>query len=121
MTANLMAATSSTPQTLAVTQVSSANTETDAYTVPSASSLKIGTASLCNTTTGMITVSLSIVPEGGTAGTANRVLYQYPLAAGDTLSLNSYLAGALMGAGDFVSLNCSATGVTLSMTGAVGS
>lgn len=121
MTANLIAATSLVPQTLAVTQPSVANTETTAYTVPPVSSLKIATASLCNTTGAPVTVNLSIVPSGGTAGLANRVISGYLLAAGDTLSLSAYLADALMQAGDFISRNDTATGVTLVITGAVGS
>lgn len=119
MTQNLMAATSLIPQTLNVTQVSAANTETTAYTVPAASSLKIATASLCNTTNATVTINVSVVPSGHAAGVANRVVYGYTLTAGDTLPL-SVLTDALMGPGDFVSLNFSATGVTLVMTGAVG-
>lgn len=101
--------------------MSAANTETTAYTVPASSSLKVATATLCNTTAAAVTVAVSIVPSGGTAGVANRVVSGYQIAANDTLSLSEILGGALMGPGDFVSLNFSATGVTLSMTGAVGS
>lgn len=120
MSQNLIQAASINPQTLAVTQVSVANTETTAYTVPAVSSLRVATASLCNTTGAAVTVNVSVVPSGGTAAAANRVVSGYSLAAGDTLTMSDILGGALMGPGDFVSLNMSATGVSLVMTGAVG-
>lgn len=116
---NLVAVQTMTPQVLGVVQVSGANTETVAYTVPTSSSLKVSTGSLCNTTGAAVTVSLSIVPSGGVAGVSNRVISGYSLAAGDTLPLSGYLSGALMGAGDFISLNFSATGVTMVLTGVV--
>lgn len=121
MSNNLIAASSLTPQVLASSQIVNASTETTVYTGPTNESTVIATAWLCNTTASSVTVSVSVVAAGGTAGTTNRIVDSYPLAANDTLSLNPYLGGAMLGPGDFISVNVgTAAAVNFGATGTVG-
>lgn len=93
--------------------------EAPAYTVGAGHGVKLGTGSICNTTGAAVTVTISVVPSGGTAGATNRIISAFPLGAGDTQSLKDYLAGAYLGPGDFISAVASATGVALVLTAAV--
>ena len=122
MSQNLIAANNLNPQVLVSEQIAAANTETTVYQVAAAASVTVATAWLCNTTASAVTVSVSVCQSGQTAGATNRVVDAYPLAANDTLSLTPYLGGALMGPGDFVSVNVgTAAAVNFGATGAVGS
>lgn len=118
MAQNLLApATSALPSVLVSKQLE--NTATTQYTGPAASAVKIAKAILCNTTGVSVTVSLSVVKATGTAGTANRILSAYPLAAGDTTTI-SELEGLFLGPGDFISTTAgAATAVTLVLSGVV--
>jgi hypothetical protein len=78
--------------------------ETTVYTVPASTGVKLAQATLCNTSAGLVHVSLSLVPSGSTAGVANRILSAYPLAAGDSLPLADFLGGHMLGPGDFISV-----------------
>jgi hypothetical protein len=118
-THNLITADSNEPGVLVSQHI--AATETTQYTCPSDSAATIRTATLCNTHTSAITVSVSLVKFGGTAGVANRVLHSYSLAAGDSIRLDE-LTGAMLGQGDFISAIAStASKVALVVTGAVSS
>jgi hypothetical protein len=121
-TQNLIAATSNLPQVLVAQQV--AATETTQYTCPANSAVKIATANLCNTAAVAVTVAISVVKTGGTAGNANRVLslpINTPLAPGDSMTVTE-LVGCLLGPGDFVSAIASAaTSVSLVISGTVSS
>lgn len=68
-----------------------------------------------------VTVSLSLVPTGGTVGDGtHRILNNYSLAANDTFSLNGLLSGAMLGPGDIIAgFASTATGVDLVVTGTV--
>lgn len=91
--------------------------ETTVYTVGAAKAAKLATLSLCNSSASPVTVSVSLVPAGGTAGVGNRLIYNFSLAAGDTTTV-SEAAGAWLGASAFVSINVSAaTAVTAILTG----
>lgn len=116
-TQNLMDATSGLPKVL-VSQFL-ANSETTQYTGPANSSVKISSARLTNTSGSAVTVSISLVKTGGTAGNSNRVLAGYSLAAGDGIDLPE-LAGAFLGPADFVSAIASTgSAVALVLTGVV--
>ncbi|MDF3280501.1 hypothetical protein [Gordonia sp. N1V] len=117
MTQNLMGATSALPQVLVSQQL--AATETTQYTCPAASAAKIARAVLTNTSGSAVTVSVSMVKSGGTAGAANRVIAPYTLIAGDSIIVDE-LQGNFLGPGDFVStLAGTASAVTLVMSGVV--
>lgn len=115
-TQNLMGATSALPQVLVSQQL--AATETTQYTCPANSAVKIATAALTNTSASAITISLSVVKSGGTAGSANRVI-SFILAAGDSTVLQE-LSGVFLGPADFISAIASAaTSVALVISGVV--
>lgn len=117
MSTNIMAATTITPQVL-VAQTLAAS-ETTQYTGPASSSVKITKAVLCNTSGANVTVSISLVKSGGTAGAANRLLASYSLVAGDSTVLDE-LTDQVLTAGDFVSaLASTASVVALVMSGVV--
>lgn len=105
---------------LASGQVSGTSAST-VYTVPAASLVKLVTAVLCNVSGSAVTVSVSIVPAGGTAGSSNRIVSGYSLAAGESIVLNE-VAGGLLDAGAFVSVQCSAgSSVNYLLTGLLAS
>lgn len=116
-TQNLFGASSGLPQVLVSHWL--AASETTQYTCPANSSVKIAGARLTNTTGSAVTVSVSVVKSGDTAGPSNRVLSSYSLAAGDGIILDE-LKDLFLGPGDFVSAIASgATAVSLVMSGVV--
>jgi hypothetical protein len=66
-------------------------------------------------------VYLSIVKAGGTVGDGtHRVIHNYSLAGNDTLALQEYLGGAMLGPGDMIAAYSSLAGaVDLVVTGTV--
>lgn len=105
---------------LASTLVPSANAEVTVLQCPSATEpstvyqVVVATAWLINTSSSSaVTVSVSVVPAGGTPGPVNRVVASYSLGELNTLSLNPFLAGAILGPGDSISVNVSAPDVVV--------
>lgn len=118
-TQNLAAVTSLLPQVLVSQYV--ANTETTQFTGAANSGNKISSATLANTSGSAVTVSVSVVKSGGTAGASNRVIPGYSIAPGDSVVL-TWLVDVLLGPGDFISAIASAaSAVALVITGAVNS
>lgn len=118
-TQNLLGASSNLPKVLLAQYV--AATETTQYTCAANSAVRVASATLCNTHTAAITVSVSVVPTGGTAAGSNRILSSYSVAAGDSIRLDE-LTGALLGPGDFISgIASTASKVAFVVTGAVSS
>jgi hypothetical protein len=91
--------------------------------VPTRNVVKVQTASLCNVSGSAVTVSVSVVASGGTAGATNRVISGYSLAAGDTISHEdglSVLKELRLGPGDFISVNAgTSSAVDCVLTGEV--
>ena len=70
---------------------------------------------VCNTTTGTITLNLSIVPNGNVVGVANRLLFGVSVTAGQTLFID---ISQVMASGDFISASASAaTSLTATISG----
>lgn len=103
---NLLAAATITPKVLCSTQVAGTSATT-VYTTPSSTTTKIMQGTMCNTSGSSVNVSLSIIPSGGSSDGTHKVISTYALAAGDTLSLTPYIGGAMLAAGDFISVICS--------------
>lgn len=117
MTQNLMQATSLLPKVLSSQQLPDTN-QHPVYTCPAntAAILKHGT--LCNVSGGSVTVTVAIVPNGGTYDGTHRILSALPLAAGDTFSLRDYVAGACLGPGDAVYVQAgTANAIDVTLTG----
>ena len=89
--------------------------DTTQYTCPAATTTKIASCTLTNTTGSAATVTLSVVKSGGSSGASNRVLASYPLAANTQLSLGQL---AWLSPGDFISaFSNTGTAVSLVLTG----
>jgi hypothetical protein len=91
------------------------------YTVASNKAVKIGTAALCNVSASAVTISVSVVPSGGTVDGTHKVVSAYSLAAGDTISHEDGLAalkGLMLSEGCVISVNAgTASAVDCVLTG----
>jgi len=117
---NLLAGTTMTPQTLLSAFLGTSDAAV--YTCPGTSTVKIATATVCNVTGTAATVFVGVIPTGGTAGTSHHLVHGFSLAANDSLSLTTYLAGLMLTAGDAVSAySGTATAVAMVLTGTVSS
>jgi len=110
-----------TAKVLASTRLSTTSA-TAVYTVGASKCAKVSTGSLCNvSTTAAVTVTVELVQSGGTADGTHCVLSGYSLAAGDTLSLAEFIAGHMLGEGDFISVTAGTANVLcVVITGAEG-
>jgi len=85
------------------------------YTVPAVTRTFVKTIDMSNTTAAAITVYVSLVPSGGTAGTDNSLFYNVSIPAYSVLQWNGtqliYPAATLQA-------KASAAGVTLTCSGA---
>ncbi|MBF84982.1 MAG: hypothetical protein CL489_11025 [Acidobacteria bacterium] len=69
------------------------------YTVPGSTTTIVKQIALCNTSANNRTVDVHLVPNGGTAGVANAVIYNVVVDATSTTFVNM---SAVMDAGDFI-------------------
>lgn len=116
-TPNLSAITTVTPGVLASAQLASG--ATTIYTVPGSKAAKIAKLVLTNTSGSAVSVSVSLVPSGGSVDTTHRVVSGYNLAAGDSTAV-SELEGVWMGDGDFISVTAAtASAVDVMLSGLV--
>lgn len=120
MTADFKTGTSLAGKILASGRVATTSATT-VYTVPASSAVKVATATLCNTSASAVTVSVSVVPSGGSVDGTHVVVSSYSLAGNDSMSITE-IVGALLDAGAFVSITCSTGAViTYLLTGVVSS
>lgn len=103
-----------TVQYIKLFQAALATAATTQYTTPASRQDVIKDYELCNTTGAAITVTLNVVPNGGSAGTANQVLSSASVPANQTLHWTGTI---VMNAGDFISTATSAVGVTATFSG----
>lgn len=93
---------------------SSATTE---YTCPTSTRTIIDKFTATNTDSGALTITVYIVPSGGSATGSNTITKAYSISAGATVSL-SEMQNQILAAGDFVSvLASSASKVVIRMSG----
>jgi hypothetical protein len=69
---------------------------------------------VCNTTSGALTIFISLVALSGTAGTANALYSGYTIAANTTLSWRGL---QVLVAGTFISVKSTTTGLTITASG----
>lgn len=84
-----------------------ATTATTLYTVPASKEAKISSFALTNTSSSTVTVSVSVVPSGGSVDGTHLVLASYSLAAYDTIShedVLSALKGVYLDTGAFLAV-----------------
>ena len=91
-----------------------ANSNTTVYTSTNESA--ITNLTLCNYSASNVTISLHVVPSGGTVGNGNIMLKDLQITAGDTYVLYAGAEKLLLDNGDFInviaSANTSVTAVT---------
>lgn len=104
-----------TPARLAQTQPGTSYAT--AYTVPASTTAIVKEILVCNPTASTVTLTVSLVASGGTAGATNNVISAVPVGPGQTViySLSSVLA-----TGGFISMLASAaTSLTVTVSGVV--
>ena len=84
------------------------------YRVPGGTRTYVKDIDICNTTGAAITVNVSLVASGDTAGTANALYYGYTVAANGVLQWRGV---AIMNAADTVQVKASAVGCTAYISG----
>jgi hypothetical protein len=95
---------------------------TTVYTVPASTTVKIASATLCNTSGSAVTISVALLQSGQVADGTHAVISGYSLAAGDTISLKDYIGGAMLATGESISVTASTANVIdVVITGAVSS
>lgn len=102
-----------TPVRLYIGQPSTS--QTTLYTVPSTTSLIVKQITICNTSTSSASISLNVVPFGGSASSANLVVSNYSVQANATQSLN---LSQVLSTGDVISaLQGTSGAITLIISG----
>lgn len=101
---DLFNATHANPRVL-VSQQMPDNAEDTVYAVSGTGSTVLKHGTICNISVAAVIVSMSIMKSGQAIGsTQHRLLHQYSLAAGDTLSLRDFIADCCLGPGDFITV-----------------
>ena len=85
------------------------------YTTPKVTRTFVKTIDVSNTTSGIVTLYVSLVPSGGTAGTDNALFSAVTIPAYSTMQ---WTGTELMNAGGTLQAKASTTGVTLTSSGA---
>ena len=101
-----------TPNTLGQTAATTAYTTL--YTVPANTRTYVKQIDICNTTSGALTVFVSLVPNGGTAGASNALYYGQSVAANTTLS---WAGVQILLPGSTIQVKGSGAGLTITASG----
>jgi len=88
------------PYSTAVNNVTSSAPET-LFTVPDGYYFEVVDFSVCNIEGATLAVTVSLVPDGGSASASNRVYDAYPVAANDSGTLTA-VVGRLLEPGEFI-------------------
>jgi hypothetical protein len=119
MANNIMAATSTIPQSLFNGQLAGTGA-TLLYTVPADSSAVAKQGAACNVSGAAVTFSLGIVPSGGSWDGTHTIISAWAIEPGNSLPLTDYLAGACLNAGDMIYAQASAAvAINVLITGTV--
>ena len=84
------------------------------YTVPAATRTYLKDINVCNTTGSAVNVNIYLVPAGGTASTANALVYSYSVAAD---SFFHWSGVQVLLPGQTLQVSASATGTTIMASG----
>lgn len=85
------------------------------YTVPASTDVKLTSIVLCNTTGTQATVTISVVPNAGTAGAGNRICAGLAVDPNSTVTIDSPVH---MTVGDFIAaLQGTASAITVTISG----
>lgn len=92
----------------------SATTNTDVYTVPSATSAVVSTMVLCNRSTTAAAFRIAIRPAGATLANQHYIAYDVTLGANDSTTLT---LGITLATTDVVTVYASTANVSISLFG----
>jgi len=81
------------------------------YTVGANKCAKLQTLTLCSTSAGFVTMDVYVVPSGATAGDQHKIVHGYVMNAGDSLTLEGYVEGMMLGEGDVIKVKANVTNV----------
>lgn len=81
------------------------------YTVGTGKCAKLQTLTLCSTHSAAVNVDVYVVPSGATAGDQHKIVNTYSLPIGDSISLEGYVEGMMLGDGDSIKVKASVTNV----------
>jgi hypothetical protein len=81
------------------------------YTVGASKCAKLQSLTLCSTHSAAVNVDVYVVPNGATAGDSHKIVHTYALGAGDSLTLEGYVEGMMLGEGDIIKVKASVTNV----------
>lgn len=87
---------------------------TTVATVGSAKRIYVKDIDVCNTTSGALTVTIHLVPNGASATTSNALFYGSSIAANDNLQ---WTGTQIMNEGDTIQVKASAVGLTVTISG----
>ena len=85
------------------------------YTCPSNTRTYVKDITVCNTTSGAVTFFLSLVPDQGTAGTANALFNAHSIAANTTYQ---WKGTQILNAAETIQFKGGGTGLTIHISGA---
>lgn len=89
-------------------------TLTTRYTVPAFTKTLVKDITITNTTNNPIKLTVYLVPNGGTAGVANALIYTLTIAAN---SIFQWQGIQVMNTGDFIQDQASLAGLTINISG----
>lgn len=92
----------------------SATTDTNVYTVPSATEAVISTITVCNRAATTATYRIAIRPDGASIGNQHYVIYDATVPASDTTCLT---LGLTLNASDVVTVYASSANLTFGVFG----
>jgi hypothetical protein len=92
----------------------SVTTNTDIYTVPSATSAVLSTITVCNQSSSQSSYRIAIRPGGASLAAVHYIAYDVPLQANDTTALT---LGITLAATDVVTIYATTSSVSFSLFG----
>lgn len=90
--------------------------ETTQYTAPAGARTIIDKFTATNTTAGILTMTIKLVPSGGAVGASNTIVQTQALAAGQCYAFPE-VVGHTLNAGDFISTLPSGVGIAIRSSG----
>lgn len=103
-----------TYKVLGTQSIPSASSNTDLYTVPSATSAVVSTITICNQASTAATFNLAIRKSGASLTTAMYIAYGTPIAGNDTIALT---LGLTLATTDVITVNSSSGNLSFSVFG----
>lgn len=94
------------------------SSQTTLFTQNVGAAVRIDSLSVCNTDSIAATISINLVPSGGSAGASNLTTKLQPIAAGQTWNSPNEV-GKVLWPGDFISVICATASVAAISAGGI--